>query len=147
MCVWRVRLARLYRLCALPTLYISNLEGCLISLTDATDPTDPTDPHPPPPNQRRFYSNTYTDAEKQDAINLFLGQVGADGGRLCRVLIAHRKPAPAVPASKHTCSQMTKPSPTDTQPPNHLPQFIPQPGRPALWELDSDYYLWNRSES
>ncbi len=22
---------------------------------------------------RRFYSNTYTDAEKQDAINLFLG--------------------------------------------------------------------------
>ncbi|GBF98113.1 phosphoinositide phosphatase [Raphidocelis subcapitata] len=45
---------------------------------------------------RRFYSNAYTDAEKQDAINLFLGQ------------------------------------------------FVPQPGRPALWELDSDYYLWNR---
>jgi hypothetical protein len=29
---------------------------------------------------RRFYSNTYTDAEKQDAINLFLGQVGGRGG-------------------------------------------------------------------
>lgn len=42
---------------------------------------------------KRFYSNTYTDAEKQDAINLFLGN------------------------------------------------FVPEPGRPALWQLDSDYYL------
>jgi len=42
---------------------------------------------------RRFYSNAYTDAEKQDAINLFLGN------------------------------------------------FIPEVGKPALWELDSDYYL------
>ncbi|XP_071737843.1 phosphatidylinositol-3-phosphatase SAC1 [Rutidosis leptorrhynchoides] len=42
---------------------------------------------------RRYYSNTYTDGEKQDAINLFLGY------------------------------------------------FQPQDGKPALWELDSDYYL------
>ncbi|KAH8962147.1 hypothetical protein BDL97_05G087000 [Sphagnum fallax] len=42
---------------------------------------------------RRYYSNTYTDGEKQDAINLFLGH------------------------------------------------FQPQAGKPALWELDSDYYL------
>lgn len=42
---------------------------------------------------RRFYSNAYTDAEKQDAINLFLGN------------------------------------------------FVPQHGRAALWELDSDYFL------
>ncbi|KAK6937999.1 SAC domain [Dillenia turbinata] len=42
---------------------------------------------------KRYYSNAYTDGEKQDAINLFLGY------------------------------------------------FQPQEGRPALWELDSDYYL------
>ncbi|KAF8025522.1 hypothetical protein BT93_F2377 [Corymbia citriodora subsp. variegata] len=42
---------------------------------------------------KRYYSNTYTDNEKQDAINLFLGY------------------------------------------------FQPQEGKPALWELDSDYYL------
>ena len=42
---------------------------------------------------RRFYNNTYTDAEKQDAINLFLGN------------------------------------------------YVPQPGLPALWDLDTDYYL------
>ncbi|XP_048331290.2 phosphatidylinositol-3-phosphatase SAC1 isoform X1 [Ziziphus jujuba] len=42
---------------------------------------------------KRYYSNTYTDGEKQDAINLFLGY------------------------------------------------FRPQEGKPALWELDSDYYL------
>jgi hypothetical protein len=42
---------------------------------------------------RRFYSNAYTDAEKQDAINLFLGN------------------------------------------------YVPLPGAPPLWELDSDYYL------
>uniref|UniRef100_A0A2P2KSW8 Phosphoinositide phosphatase SAC1 n=2 Tax=Rhizophora mucronata TaxID=61149 RepID=A0A2P2KSW8_RHIMU len=42
---------------------------------------------------KRYYCNTYTDGEKQDAINLFLGY------------------------------------------------FQPQEGKPALWELDSDYYL------
>ncbi|KAL0814172.1 hypothetical protein Bca101_070615 [Brassica carinata] len=42
---------------------------------------------------QRYYSNTYTDGEKQDAINLFLGYIQ------------------------------------------------PQDGKPALWELDSDYYL------
>ena len=42
---------------------------------------------------RRFYSNTYTDAEKQDAINLFLGN------------------------------------------------FVPRHDQPALWQLDSDYFL------
>ncbi|CAN1159636.1 Phosphatidylinositol-3-phosphatase SAC1 [Linum perenne] len=42
---------------------------------------------------KRYYSNAYTDGEKQDAINLFLGY------------------------------------------------FRPQEGRPALWELDTDYYL------
>ncbi|GAB4817891.1 hypothetical protein N2152v2_004937 [Parachlorella kessleri] len=42
---------------------------------------------------RRYYSNAYTDAEKQDAINLLLGS------------------------------------------------FVPQHGRPHLWELGSDYYL------
>ncbi|BBM99160.1 phosphatidylinositol 3,5-bisphosphate 5-phosphatase [Marchantia polymorpha subsp. ruderalis] len=42
---------------------------------------------------KRYYSNTYTDGEKQDAINLFLGH------------------------------------------------FQPKEGKPALWELDSDYYL------
>ncbi|PKA65063.1 Phosphoinositide phosphatase SAC1 [Apostasia shenzhenica] len=42
---------------------------------------------------KRYYSNAYTDGEKQDAINLFLGH------------------------------------------------FQPQEGKPALWELDSDYYL------
>ncbi|KAH7445226.1 hypothetical protein KP509_02G113200 [Ceratopteris richardii] len=42
---------------------------------------------------KRYYSNTYTDGEKQDAINLFLGY------------------------------------------------FQPQESKPALWELDSDYYL------
>lgn len=42
---------------------------------------------------KRYYSNTYTDGEKQDAMNLFLGY------------------------------------------------FKPQDGKPALWELDSDYYL------
>ncbi|KAJ1694472.1 hypothetical protein LUZ63_011170 [Rhynchospora breviuscula] len=42
---------------------------------------------------KRYYSNTYTDGEKQDAINLFLGY------------------------------------------------FVPKEGKPALWELDSDYYL------
>ncbi|GFS32318.1 phosphoinositide phosphatase family protein [Actinidia rufa] len=42
---------------------------------------------------KRYYRNTYTDGEKQDAINLFLGY------------------------------------------------FQPQEGKPALWELDSDYYL------
>ncbi|CAM6086971.1 unnamed protein product [Calypogeia fissa] len=42
---------------------------------------------------KRYYSNTYTDGEKQDAINLFLGH------------------------------------------------FQPQDGKPALWDLDSDYYL------
>ncbi|MCO5568717.1 hypothetical protein L7F22_022420 [Adiantum nelumboides] len=42
---------------------------------------------------RRYYSNTYTDGEKQDAMNLFLGY------------------------------------------------FQPQESKPALWELDSDYYL------
>eukprot|EP00850_Spirogloea_muscicola_P023326 SM000347S13000 [mRNA] locus=s347:78024:83650:- [translate_table: standard] len=41
----------------------------------------------------RYYSNAYTDAEKQDAINLFLGN------------------------------------------------YIPQEGKPSLWELDSDYHL------
>lgn len=44
-------------------------------------------------SMRRFYSNAYTDDEKQGAINLFLGN------------------------------------------------FIPRKGRPALWELSSDYYL------
>jgi hypothetical protein len=44
-------------------------------------------------SMRRFYSNAYTDDEKQGAINLFLGN------------------------------------------------FIPHKGRPALWELSSDYYL------
>ena len=42
---------------------------------------------------RRYYSNAYTDHEKQDAINLLLGS------------------------------------------------FVPQRGRPHLWELGSDYYL------
>ncbi|XP_059459748.1 phosphatidylinositol-3-phosphatase SAC1 isoform X1 [Corylus avellana] len=42
---------------------------------------------------KRYYSNTYTDGEKQDAINLFLGY------------------------------------------------FQPREGKPAIWELDSDYYL------
>ncbi|KAF2297358.1 hypothetical protein GH714_021886 [Hevea brasiliensis] len=42
---------------------------------------------------KRYYSNAYTDGEKQDAINLFLGY------------------------------------------------FRPQEGKPALWELDTDYYL------
>ncbi|KAL8138322.1 hypothetical protein V2J09_004323 [Rumex salicifolius] len=42
---------------------------------------------------KRYYSNTYTDGEKQDAINLFLGY------------------------------------------------FKPQEGKPALWDMDSDYYL------
>ena len=42
---------------------------------------------------RRFYSNTITDAEKQDAMNLFLGN------------------------------------------------FVPQIDKPALWDLESDYYL------
>lgn len=42
---------------------------------------------------RRFYSNTYTDAEKQDALNLFLGN------------------------------------------------YVPSPHLPAIWDLDSDYYL------
>ncbi|XP_074269203.1 phosphatidylinositol-3-phosphatase SAC1 [Silene latifolia] len=42
---------------------------------------------------KRYYSNAYTDGEKQDAINLFLGY------------------------------------------------FKPQEGKPALWDLDSDYYL------
>ncbi|KAB1204733.1 Phosphoinositide phosphatase SAC1 [Morella rubra] len=42
---------------------------------------------------KRYYSNTYTDGEKQDAINLFLGY------------------------------------------------FQPTEGKPALWDLDSDYYL------
>ncbi|KAF3649170.1 Phosphoinositide phosphatase SAC1 [Capsicum annuum] len=42
---------------------------------------------------KRYYSNAYTDGEKQDAINLFLGY------------------------------------------------FQPREGKPALWELDSDYYL------
>ncbi|XP_023550064.1 phosphoinositide phosphatase SAC1 [Cucurbita pepo subsp. pepo] len=42
---------------------------------------------------KRYYRNTCTDGEKQDAINLFLGY------------------------------------------------FQPQEGKPALWELDSDYYL------
>nr|CAD1818169.1 unnamed protein product [Ananas comosus var. bracteatus] len=42
---------------------------------------------------KRYYSNAYTDGEKQDAINLFLGY------------------------------------------------FQPQDGKPALWELDTDYYL------
>lgn len=42
---------------------------------------------------RRYYSNTYTDAEKQDALNLLLGN------------------------------------------------FVPARGQPAIWELDSDYYL------
>ncbi|KAJ0091599.1 hypothetical protein Patl1_14100 [Pistacia atlantica] len=42
---------------------------------------------------KRYYNNAYTDGEKQDAINLFLGY------------------------------------------------FKPQEGKPALWELDSDYYL------
>ncbi|XP_068649727.1 phosphatidylinositol-3-phosphatase SAC1 isoform X1 [Aristolochia californica] len=42
---------------------------------------------------KRYYSNAYTDGEKQDAINLFLGY------------------------------------------------FQPQDGKPALWDLDSDYYL------
>ncbi|XP_062193033.1 phosphatidylinositol-3-phosphatase SAC1-like isoform X2 [Phragmites australis] len=42
---------------------------------------------------KRYYSNAYTDGEKQDAINLFLGY------------------------------------------------FQPQEGKPALWELDTDYYL------
>ncbi|XP_010104489.2 phosphoinositide phosphatase SAC1 [Morus notabilis] len=42
---------------------------------------------------KRYYSNTCTDGEKQDAMNLFLGY------------------------------------------------FKPQDGKPALWELDSDYYL------
>uniref|UniRef100_A0A7N0VMF0 SAC domain-containing protein n=1 Tax=Kalanchoe fedtschenkoi TaxID=63787 RepID=A0A7N0VMF0_KALFE len=42
---------------------------------------------------KRYYSNAYTDGEKQDAINLFLGY------------------------------------------------FKPKEGKPALWELDSDYYL------
>ncbi|KAL4202284.1 hypothetical protein AMTRI_Chr02g220260 [Amborella trichopoda] len=42
---------------------------------------------------KRYYSNAYTDGEKQDAINLFLGY------------------------------------------------FQPQEGKPALWDLDSDYYL------
>ena len=42
---------------------------------------------------RRYYNNTYTDAEKQDALNLFLGN------------------------------------------------YIPVPGQPAIWHLDSDHYL------
>lgn len=42
---------------------------------------------------RRFYSNTMTDAEKQHAMNLFLGH------------------------------------------------FVPEPGKPALWDLQSDNYL------
>ncbi|CAA6668284.1 unnamed protein product [Spirodela intermedia] len=42
---------------------------------------------------KRYYSNAYTDGEKQDAMNLFLGY------------------------------------------------FQPQEGKPALWDLDSDYYL------
>ncbi|KAF7096315.1 hypothetical protein CFC21_098280 [Triticum aestivum] len=42
---------------------------------------------------KRYYSNAYTDGEKQDAINLFLGY------------------------------------------------FQPQEGKPALWDLDTDYYL------
>jgi hypothetical protein len=42
---------------------------------------------------RRYYSNTITDGEKQDAMNLFLGH------------------------------------------------FQPQEGKPALWDLESDYYL------
>eukprot|EP00899_Mesostigma_viride_P018725 jgi/Mesvir1/26854/Mv20603-RA.2 len=46
---------------------------------------------------KRYYSNTYTDFEKQDAINLFLGN------------------------------------------------FTPEDGKPALWELDNDYYLHIKS--
>ena len=47
---------------------------------------------------QRFYSATITDAEKQDAINLFLGH------------------------------------------------FVPQRGRPALWELDNDVWLHARAQ-
>jgi phosphatidylinositol 3,5-bisphosphate 5-phosphatase len=42
---------------------------------------------------RRFYSNTVSDAEKQHAMNLFLGH------------------------------------------------FVPEPGKPAVWELESDSFL------
>lgn len=42
---------------------------------------------------RRFYSNTVSDAEKQHAMNLFLGN------------------------------------------------FVPEPGKPAVWELESDSFL------
>ncbi|KAL0360043.1 UNVERIFIED_CONTAM: Phosphoinositide phosphatase SAC1 [Sesamum radiatum] len=50
---------------------------------------------------KRYYSNAYTDGEKQDAINF----LSTDG--------LHR----------------------------FLGYFQPQEGKPALWELDSDYYL------
>jgi hypothetical protein len=45
----------------------------------------------------RYYSNSFTDAEKQDAMNVFLGI------------------------------------------------FVPRPGEPALWELESDYFLHHRA--
>jgi hypothetical protein len=50
-------------------------------------------PPSPPTTCRRFYNNAYTDSEKQDAINLFLGN------------------------------------------------FVPLPGKPHIWELETDYYL------
>ncbi|KAM3238462.1 phosphatidylinositol-3-phosphatase SAC1 isoform X1 [Capsicum annuum] len=53
---------------------------------------------------KRYYSNAYTDGEKQDAINLYI----------------------------HPLSFLTS---------IFLGYFQPREGKPALWELDSDYYL------
>jgi hypothetical protein len=38
---------------------------------------------------RRFYSNAYTDAEKQDAINLFLGNYVPLPGGLTQYCVIH----------------------------------------------------------
>ncbi|CAL5417230.1 unnamed protein product [Camellia sinensis] len=65
---------------------------------------------------KRYYSNAYTDGEKQDAINLLYGMKEAFD-------LNHQHMVPHLVVTEF------------------LGYFQPQEGKPALWELDSDYYL------
>lgn len=128
---------------------------------------------------RRFYSNTYTDAEKQEAINLVRGAgrrgcqndgservagVGAQRDGLPDRVRLHASPGPRTPGRRapprhphdtagaggahvrhHCCvwgpgwrraGRMRACARVQ-----FLGNFVPEAGKPALWELDTDYYL------
>lgn len=75
---------------------------------------------------RRYYSNTITDGEKQDAMNLYVFSPCSWNSHITMAILSSRKLTVFLVLYLFT---------------RFLGHFQPQQGRPDLWELESDYYL------